>query len=195
MKSRVLALAVIVGLACCALALGAEAQPAPESPSLTVIGALVKIEKLESADGEEWSALSLRADRPVEGQVAVGDVLSLRCLRSKLKGIGLGDEVKATLGPAAEDGKRRVVEEITRLGRGEFLNPAEKATEDLGSPNAKVLVKMFAPLGIACHQTTVDLLKELAAEEPERLRVQFFDFHDREAVAEATSTIARRWPR
>ncbi len=184
MKWCALVLAVVVSAASCAGAPAAGTPPATaKSPSPTVIGCLVHIENLVSPD-EQWSALELRVDQPAEGQIAAGEVLSLRCARSKLRGIGLGDEVKAALGPAAENGERRAVEEITRLGRGEFLNPAKKATEDLGSPDAKVLVKMFAPLKISCHQATVDLLRKLVEEEPNRLRVQLFDFHDRDAVAE-----------
>jgi hypothetical protein len=55
------------------------------------------------------------------------------------------------------------------------VNPGENPALDLGSPEAKVLVKLLAPLVHGCHQRTVDLLRELAAREPERVRVQVFD--------------------
>lgn len=70
------------------------------------------------------------------------------------------------------------------LGRGELVNPGDGAAVDLGSPEAKVLVKMFAPLGIACHQKTADLLKELAGREGERVRVQLFDMRQPEGRRE-----------
>ena len=72
--------------------------------------------------------------------------------------------------------------EVEVLGRGEFVNPGQNPTLDLGSPEAKVLVKLLAPLQHECHQKTVELLKELAAREPERVRVQVFDMADREGM-------------
>jgi len=46
---------------------------------------------------------------------------------------------------------------------------------DLGARDAKVLVKMMAPLGPECHRLTLRLLEDLVARESRRVRVQVFD--------------------
>ena len=73
-----------------------------------------------------------------------------------------------------------------RLGRGELVNPGQGATFDSGAPDAaRLLVKLFAPLHADCHQETVKVLKELAAQEPARVRVQIFDLTQAPSRAEA----------
>jgi len=200
MRLGLLALAVVICFGCCA-ALAAEESQSVVSGPVTVTGTLVSVDKLDLVDKPEWAALRLRADEPAGDQVKTGEVLALQCMWTKLRGMGLGDQVRATVAMTPAEPASWTVEEITRLGRGEFLNPAAKASIDLGSPDAKVLVKMFAPLGIACHQTTVDLLKQLAEEEPQRLRVQIFDMHapamveevNRERLSCATVLVNNRY--
>jgi hypothetical protein len=55
------------------------------------------------------------------------------------------------------------------------VNPGSQPSRDLGSPNAKVLVKLFAPLQPECHRLTADLLQAIAAQQPDKVRVQIFD--------------------
>ena len=89
----------------------------------------------------------------------------------------MGDQVRATLQPPKEvGGIVWTAEGLEMLGRGELVKPGEGAAADLGSRDAKVLVKMFAPLGRAeCHQKTAELLTELAERDGERVRVQIHD--------------------
>jgi len=72
------------------------------------------------------------------------------------------------------------------IGRGEFVRPGQGASIELGSENAKILVKMFAPLITGCHRETVELLKEFSKREPERVRIQIFDMGYPKGRAEAT---------
>ena len=90
--------------------------------------------------------------------------------------VGLGDQVSADIEPA-ESGW--TLKSVNRLGRGEFVNPGENPSLDLGSPSAKVLVKFFAPLYADCHRKTADLLRGIAEQEPDKVHLQIFDVSDR----------------
>lgn len=89
---------------------------------------------------------------------------------------GLGDQISADIDLA--DGGW-TLKSVNRLGRGEFVNPGENPSVDLGSPSAKVLVKFFAPLHADCHRKTADLLRGIAEQEPDKVRLQIFDVSDR----------------
>ena len=174
-----------LGVACAVIGTWAGEAP-PPGERVMVVGTLVSVERMEATDKPTWAALELRVDEETKSSLAkLGDVVALHCIWASLRGIGLGDQVRATIAQTPSEPASWAVEEIARLGRGEFLNPGEKATVDLGSPDAKVLVKMFAPLGISCHQATVDLLKEMATADPKRLRVQIFDMRQAATREEA----------
>jgi hypothetical protein len=114
-----------------------------------------------------------------------GDTLGIRAAAGLLYGTILGDQVRLTLSDPVPGQPRRTAVEIFRLGRGELVNPGKGAAVDIGPASAKVLVKMLAPLESECHQQTAALLQELAKSEPDRLRVQIFDFYKPAGVAES----------
>ncbi len=87
---------------------------------------------------------------------------------------GSGDQIKAKLYQQLGSNTWEAAQAPMLLGRGELLRPGRNAAFDSNAPKARVLVKMLAPL-TDCHAKTVELLKELAAREPERVRVQIFD--------------------
>src|SRR5574340_1424728 len=82
--------------------------------------------------------LSVDAVEAAEPKVQVGETLKLAVDPSLTwsVAIGLGDQIGADL-EASEGGW--TLKAMTRIGRGEFLNPGDSPTLDLGSPSAKVL--------------------------------------------------------
>lgn len=50
-----------------------------------------------------------------------------------------------------------------------------KPIDPVGSPNAKVRIKLFVQSMNPCHAATVDLLKKVAEALPKRIRVEFLD--------------------
>jgi hypothetical protein len=135
------------------------------------------------------------AEKPAAGQLAAVEYPA-NVVRARA--MGLGDEVQVSLKPKPLQKAGTEVWMATAtptiLGRGEFINPAQKQTtiravqgrgwtstvaapafKDVGSPEARVLVKMFAPMNTECHRETATLLEELAGREPDRVRVQIFD--------------------
>ena len=185
MRVRVLLLAMVMCVGCCA-ALAEEAGTAAPATSWTEVGTIVAVTPATAGEGETQVDLGLRIDAAPEVKSALkpGETLRVRVTQEQMRGTGLGDQVRVTFDQQPAVGKTSAAKELARLGRGEFLNPAEHATLDLGPPEAKVLVKMFAPLYPPCHQTTLELLKELAAGEPLRVRVQVFDFADKSVIEE-----------
>ncbi len=147
-----------------------------------VVGTVLASQKMYTEEEVVWYRVELRVDRTAaeDSTLEAGQVLNVRYHVAEALQAGLmprvGREVSVTLRrPAEAGGDEWTTEAMAIVGRGEMVNPGEGAVVDLGSPEAKVLVKMFAPLRPACHQKTVELLNDLAAREPERVRVQLFD--------------------
>lgn len=166
-----------------ALAAGAWAQP------LRAVGTITAMRP----DLRKATEVSLRVDasEAAELRARVGETLEVAVDPSLTWPItiGLGDQVSADL-EAAEGGW--TLKAMTRIGRGEFVNPGESPTLDIGSPSAKVLVKMFAPLHADCHRKTADLLGAIAQQEPDKVRVQIFDVSDRTSPAPRTEMMRER---
>ena len=188
MTRWVIAVIVVVGLAVGVVWSGAgmpEAKAAETAAMYveeTVVGTILASQKMYAAEEVEWYRGELRVDRAEaeDSALEAGQVLKVRyqvakSLKPQMMAT-VGHEVRGTLRRRAEaGGDEWAAEALEVLGRGEMVNPGKGAAVDLGSPEAKVLVKMFAPLRPACHQKTAELLKDLAAREPERVRVQMFD--------------------
>jgi hypothetical protein len=147
-----------------------------------VVGTILAADRMYSDAEGTWWELSIRAEsvEPEDAKSSPGDLIGARYIPTKGAArmtTGPGDQVRAGL--RLEEAKAEagwwVVGDPEVLGRGEFLNPGKEATEDLGSPDAKLLVKMLAPMGPECHQITAALLRELAERDPDRVRVQIFD--------------------
>jgi len=182
---------VASAFACCILGIGVNgAEVSVKAASSTesmyraeVVGVLLAAEKMyDAGEVARWSG-TLRIDQVIGGrQPKVGQVIALEYAATaspRAKAPGVGYQIQAKISAeAAAKGKalRWVAEETSKvLGRGEMIRPGEGAVADLGSPEAKVLVKMCAPLRPECHRETANLLKALAEREPERVRVQLFD--------------------
>jgi len=143
----------------------------------TLVGTIVGVRPAADSAPE----YDLRLDRaetggfPVEaGQVLAVQPESASPARRGEPKVGLGDQVRVQVSSLG-DGRWQARGELQLLGRGEFLNPGQRPSRDLGSPQAKVLVKMFAPLHASCHLRTADLLVGIATEQPEQVRVQIFN--------------------
>jgi len=184
------ALALAAGLLCAVALLGVDAKEAVEKTAAAqtmyaeVVGTILAAQSLYTDTSEElsWMAGDLRVEevKSESSECRAGEVLEVHYeqkLVPLLERLGIGDLVRGSLQreEKVEEGAWVAMGGLERLGRGELVNPGEHPTMDLGSPEAKVLVKMFAPLAPECHQKTAELLKELAAREPERVRVQIFD--------------------
>jgi len=185
-------LAVVASaFACCILGLGVNgadvavkaASSAQRMYRAEVVGVLLTSEKMyDAGDVARWSG-TLRIDEVISGrQPKVGQVVALEypapaSPRAKAPGVGYQIRAKISAQAAAKRKALRWVAEKTPkvLGRAELIRPGEGATADLGSPKAKILVKMCAPLQTDCHIETANLLKALAGREAERVRVQLFD--------------------
>jgi hypothetical protein len=133
-------------------------------------------------------SFELRVDRVAStGQVATGDALSLRLAPGLTFRALLGEQLRVVLlpVPGAKPAAWTVEVAPEDLGRGELVDPGKGATFDSGAPEARLLVKLFAPLHADCHQQTAKLLRDLAAREPSRVRVQIFDLTQAPSRAEA----------
>ncbi len=210
-------LAVVAGaLLCCIVGLtarGTEVVGAAGSSQAMyraeVVGVLVALDRMyEAEEVVEWSG-HLRVDevldgtRPTAGQVVVVEYEIGASGRGKAPRIG--DQVRMAIAaePKARGGELLWVasEGPEVMGRGDFIRPGEGAVVDLGPPGAKILVKMFAPLQPECHRKTAELLKELAAREPQRVRVQIFNMAtpegrkemNREGISCATVLVNNRY--
>jgi len=168
--ARVAFVLVSVGL----LAVAAAGQPAAP---VGVVGTITTL----NTDGSAVSQCDLRVDR-VEGSgkgLDAGMILKVSWHREQSPSrmvLGPGDLIGVTLGqPSGEGGTLPVEGAVAFLGRGEFLNPGKNPNLDLGSPQAKVLVKMLAPLSADCHLHTADLLQGIAVKDPGHVRVQIYD--------------------
>lgn len=171
---------VCTWLAICTVARAEEPSPRTVVGTITSLGEAVK-------EPEAQRSGSLRVEEAVgsPGQPRVGETVSLTWQRKqepqdpRRPGLHLGDQIRVTLQPSEtkEAPAWTAVGSLLYLGRGELVNPGAAATLDLGSPQAKLLVKMFAPMRTDCHRQTADLLKALAQREAERVRLQLFDFY------------------
>ena len=191
---------VASAFACCILGLGVNGaevavKAASSSQSLyraEVVGVLLTAEKMyEAGEVARWSG-TLRIDEVTGGrQPKVGEVIALEypaTTAPRANAPGVGYRIQAEISAqAAAEGKALswVAAETPKvLGRGELVRPGEGAVADLGPPEAKILVKMCAPLHTECHIETANLLKALAQREPERVRVQLFDMRSPAGRAE-----------
>ncbi|MFB3882270.1 MAG: hypothetical protein ACE149_13470 [Armatimonadota bacterium] len=143
-----------------------------------VIATLMSANTMYNVGDSTWVSVQLRVDKATPSLKA-GATVKTRYLwpTSRLRSAPYqGDQISARLwqDPGAA-GVWNISEQPKVIGRGEFLRPGENPAEDLGSPKAKLLIKMLAPLQAECHQKTATLLRELAAREPERVHVQIFD--------------------
>jgi hypothetical protein len=131
---------------------------------------------------------SLRVDRvETEGAPRPGQVLPVEPTRELHFRVRVGEQLRLVMTPTlgSHHAAWRVETAPERLGRGELVDPGQGASFDSGAPDAHVLVKFFAPLHADCHQETVKALKELAAQERSRVRVQIFDLTQAPSRAEA----------
>lgn len=208
---------VASAFACCIVGFGLNgaevavkaASSAQSMYRAEVVGVLLTAEKMyDAGDVARWSG-TLRIDEVTTGgQPKVGQVIALEYpapASPRAKATGVGSQVQAKVSAqAAGKGKalRWVAEETPKvLGRGDLIRPGEGAIADLGSPEAKILVKMCAPLHTDCHIDTANLLKALAQREPERVRVQLFDMRSptgreemqREGLSCATVLVNNRY--
>jgi hypothetical protein len=158
---------------------------------LVLVGTIVGMPATQPRAPADYVQVSVRIDAvETEGaSVDPGTVVTLRYRPDQIpqrRPLNLGDQIRANVKPdgAAGEGVLAATQALKVIGRGEFVNPGEGAVFDQGSPEAKVLVKFFAPLAPQCHQDTAKLLRELAAREPERVRVQIFDMTQPAARAE-----------
>jgi hypothetical protein len=171
MRSRICLLALLL-LVLPVLVFGAEG-------TLTVVGTVTAATP---------PAFSLRVDRvETEGAPHPGQVLPVQQAPGLSFRVRLGEQVRVSLVPIPESTPAawRVEVAPEQMGRGELVNPGQGASFDSGAPDARVLVKFFAPLHADCHQETVKVLKDLAAQEPSRVRVQIFDLTQAPSRAEA----------
>lgn len=163
--------------------MGAAASGWAEAGAQTVIGTITALTEPQSGEEKALYSCELRVDQ-VKGEEAkaqAGEAIAVRWERQQVPArlrLGLGDQIQVALGSAEGGAGGRLVEgEVVYLGRGEFLNPGQHPSLDLGSPQARVLVKMFAPLQSECHLKTAELLRGIAAQDPQRVRVQIFDVY------------------
>ena len=195
------ALAWAAGLVCAAALLGVDAKEAVENTAaaqqmyaageVQVVGTMLAARTMYDTKQVKWNVCDLRLESfpGGDGGLRLGQVLAVQYEVKRMpppKRPRPGDVVRATLrrDETVEGGAWMAVGQLEKLGRGELVKPGNSPTIELGSPQAKVLVKMLAPLQTECHQKTMELLKELAAREPDRLRVQIFDMGIPEVRAE-----------
>lgn len=146
-----------------------------------VLGTLLDATMMYSEEGVVWHSGELRVDETeADGNLSVGGAVNVKYqVRADVPPIGrpgVGDQVRATLKPEGSGAKGVwLAEGLEVVGRGELVRPGKGAVVDLGSADARLLVKIVALLGSECHRKTVDLLGELAARDGDRVRVQMFD--------------------
>jgi hypothetical protein len=152
-----------------------------------VVGTITAMQSPANEAADQPVDFDLRVDEagPEGATWRPGDTLGVRAAAGLLYGTTLGDQVRLILSAPVAGQPRRTAVEVFRLGRGELVKPGKGAAVDIGPASAKVLVKMLAPLESECHQQTAALLQELAKSEPDRLRVQIFDFYKPAGVAES----------
>ncbi|MCJ7821575.1 MAG: hypothetical protein MUQ26_00580 [Armatimonadetes bacterium] len=147
-----------------------------------VVGTILDAHRMYSSDGAEWYQCDLRVDatESAKSRLTVGQAVKAKYQLEKglspLQRPGMGDQIRAKLtAPKEVGGIVWTAQGLEMLGRGELVSPGDGSVVDLGARDAKLLVKMFAPLESECQRQTVELLEELAEREGERVRVQIFD--------------------
>ena len=176
---RWLLLGAIVACAICSSAIAGDT--AQEKFTATIVAM-----RAAAASGDaEAVEIDLRLDVAGTGMTGPGQLARVRCAADQRPQdrprLGLGDQLRMTaeLAPSPDtdgiDFAGAAAGPIEYLGRGELVNPGENPTIDRGSPKAKVLAKLLAPLAPDCHKKTSGLLVALATQHPEKLRVQIFD--------------------
>jgi hypothetical protein len=173
---------LLVGAAICAGWAGPAATVAASAETMyqvqDVVGTLLSAATMYDVANSTWISAELRMDKATPS-FKVGSTVKTRFLwpKSKIRQMPYqGDQISAQVWqePGSPD-VWNISEQPKVIGRGDFIRPGENAAEDLGSPKAKILVKLMAPLQAECHQKTAQLLRDLAAREPQRVRVQVFD--------------------
>ncbi len=162
-------------------ALGATATASRMYESQQYIGTVLLAKQMYDSKTVARYAAELRLDEVAKGsKQKLGEKLAVRYELPKSTPPAMipkaGDQIRANGSPQwAGFESWLMLTDIVVLGRGEFIRPGKGAVVDLGSPKAKILVKMFAPLQTECHIKTADLLKALAEREKNRVRVQIFN--------------------
>jgi hypothetical protein len=151
-----------------AIAVAQAPQPA------TITGTIVAMRPSENAPKEIDLRLESSGAKDLQTRIGQTLVMGVQGVTANWRAIGLGDQVRVQAERGANDALA-ATGKVERLGRGEFVNPGRNPSRDLGSPNAKVLVKFLAPLQSECHRQTADLLQGIAAQNPDKVRVQIFD--------------------
>jgi len=142
-----------------------------------VVGTLVAATGMYEDGSTTWYLADLRVDQG-GGALQTGATYPIRFAfptPKRREAPGFGDQIRIKLWQAAPTEGWTATDPPTVIGRGEMIRPGEGAAEDLGKPTAKILVKLLAPLATDCHQKTAQLLRDLAAREPDRVRLQIFD--------------------
>jgi hypothetical protein len=163
-----LIIAIAAMLALAAIAVAQAPQPA------SVTGTIVAMRPSESSPAEIDLRVESAEAKDLQARVGQAIAVGIRGVAANWHVIGLGDQVRVQIERGADDALT-ATGSVERLGRGEFVNPGRNPSRDLGSPNAKVLVKLLAPLQADCHRQTADLLQGIASEMPDKVRVQIFD--------------------
>jgi len=173
-----------VAVVCAVLHLGGvntASQAAASSETMyrveEVIGTLVAGRGMYEAAENTWYLVDLRVEEGKEG-LRTGLTYPIKYVLPTLEGRrapALGDRIRIKLWQAAPTEGWVASERPTVVGRGEFIRPGEGSAEDLGQPTARILVKMLAPLATDCHRKTAELLRQVAARYPDKVRVQLFD--------------------
>lgn len=142
-----------------------------------VVGTLLAATGMYEDGSNTWYLGDLRVDQGgVALKTGVTYPIRFRLPTSQREAVpSLGDQIKIKLWQASPTEGWAATDPPTVIGRGELIRPGEGAAEDLGKPTARILVKMLAPLATDCHRKTAQLLRDLAAREPDRVRVQIFD--------------------
>jgi hypothetical protein len=179
----------VTAVACCVLGVtmgrpGAAAAGRNDGQSMyraEVLGVLLAAQEMYKAgDTARWSG-ELQVEEASGGELKAGQVVRIEytvAAAQRTQAPSAGEEVRCTLvrTAAGKGGAIWGAEKMPEaIGRGELIRPGEGATTDVGSPAAKILVKMFAPLSTDCHRETADMVLELARREPDKVRVQLYD--------------------
>lgn len=184
-----LVVAVLVGLCCvAAVAQAGQGDQVVDATAaermykvVEVVGVFMDTQNMYTYRDIGWYSGRLRIDGVAEGEkVKVGQILRVKYdVPAGARPPYDGDQVRASLHDEpimdAQSELWLLAGAPEVLGRGDFVRPGTRADVDLGSSEARILVKMLAPLFPQCHKETARLLTEFAQREPERVRIQIFN--------------------